>query len=96
VENKEVVQTCDLTAHAGHCPACHLEVSYKTEGSDGPVWTCPYNLPEGNPHRVDPPWWITEELMTRNGVYSYCPDDHGKVCAQEPLPLHGACYDRKW
>lgn len=96
-----LVLTCPLTGedYAGHCPACHKPVLYSKEGDDGPVWTCPANLSEGNPHRVPAPDWITEEICEREGVFSNCvsdfrPFDSRRVpCEHEDMPLHAACYN---
>lgn len=75
-------------ACVGHCPACHLVVF----DSDDPVWTCPADLSEQNPHREAADPRITEELMRKHGVYSNCGEDHGWECDYEPMPLHGECY----
>jgi len=72
----------------GHCPACHQAVFE----ADDPVWTCPANLQEDNPHHEDPLTDITEEMHERYGVFSLCGDDFGREC-YEPMPLHGECYD---
>lgn len=77
---------------AGHCPSCHKMVLYSAE-PDGPVWTCPANLQDSNPHREPQPEWITEEIMRANGCYSNCASDHGGYCEYQDMPLHAVCYD---
>lgn len=74
----------------GHCPACHQAVFT----TDDPVWTCPADLSEGNPHREDTPDGITEQLRESAGVFSNCPDDFGNLgpCPFDHMPLHGRCY----
>lgn len=90
-----LVLACPLTGedYAGHCPACHKPVLYSEEGDDGPVWTCPANLSEGNPHAQPRPDWATEELFEKEGVYSHCAQDFRRHCEHDDMPLHAACYN---
>ncbi len=82
-----------LTERAvGICPACG-EAVYNSAELDGPVWTCRTDL---SPHNA---WWlpseVTERDMARDGVWSYCPNDHGGYCFEPEthMPLHARCYD---
>lgn len=89
-----LITTCAVgtdTDVAGHCPCCHTTVLHSAE-VDGPTWTCPADLSEGNPHREDAPEWITEALRDKVGIYSNCADDFGGHCEFEPMPLHSTCY----
>lgn len=70
----------------GHCPACHQPVW----DADEPVWTCPANLHDENPHRADS--YVSAALQEREGCYSNCADDFGLGCPHDPMPLHDACY----
>lgn len=90
----ELITVCPLadSDYAGHCPACHKPVLYSEEGDSGPVWTCPANLSEGNPHHVEQPSWATEELFEEAGCYSNCAEDFGGTCDYDDMPLHSACY----
>jgi hypothetical protein len=84
----------------GHCPACHQAVMH--DGSkpneaptpgDGPVWTCPTDLQEGNPHHAESE--VSEALQEARGIYSNCADDFpemGIYCPHDVMPLHSACY----
>jgi hypothetical protein len=80
---------------AGWCPACHKAVSL--DEPDGPVWTCPADLSEGNPARESESYYsdaeITETMREESGVYSNCWEDFGKAC-YDMLPLHSDCYDK--
>ena len=86
----------------GHCPACHQAVMGDGSRPDqpptpdgAPVWTCPADLSEGNPHRENAPEWITEAAQEAAGCYSNCASDfdgHG-LCHYPHVPLHSACYD---
>lgn len=71
----------------GHCPACHRAVTEE----DDPVWTCPADLSDGNPHQLPTDERITEELRESSGMFSNCGDDFGFPC-HERMPLHGECY----
>lgn len=80
----------------GHCPACHRAVCDDGSDPDGPVtpndspvWTCPTNLSEGNPHHADA--MVSEALQDREEIYSNCGTDFGFSC-YEDMPLHNACY----
>lgn len=60
---------------------------------DSPVWTCPTDLSEGNPHQVDRDERITDQRQEREGCYGNCADDFGLgVCPHEHMPLHSGCY----
>jgi len=75
----------------GHCPACHQAV-YDT---DDPVWVCPTDLDERNPHHADSD--ITEAMRKAAGCYSNCASEFGRFgsCPDEDMPLHGECYESK-
>jgi hypothetical protein len=77
---------------SGHCPVCHRDVMCQSEGNDWPVWACPYNLPDGNPHQLVHDDQAVAQLGAVQGS-SYCLADHGGVCDRPHLPLHGACHD---
>jgi len=87
----------------GHCPACHQAVyddggkagqSPATDPMDGPVWTCPTGLSDGNPHQAERDDRITDALQEREGCYSNCTDDFGNLgpCPYDHMPLHSECY----
>ena len=76
----------------GTCPACSEPV-YSEDEQDGPVWTCPADLSDGNPWQEPAHEGITDELREASGVYSNCGEDYGFPC-YEPMPLHAACYDQ--
>jgi hypothetical protein len=78
-------------ATVGICPACDAPV-YRDE-PDGPVWTCPADLSEGNRHREPADERITEALRQQSGVFSNCGEDYGFPC-HERMPLHSACYEK--
>lgn len=78
----------DGRMYVGHCPACHLSVF----DDQDPVWTCPANLQENNPHYEKPTHEITEEMQEKAGVYSLCGYDWAYGC-YEDMPLHGKCYN---
>lgn len=83
-----LITTCPGDVVIGHCPACHRPVL----DSDEPVWTCPADLSDGNPHQEPADERITEELREESGVFSNCGEDYGFPC-YDRMPLHGACYD---
>lgn len=83
-----LVTECPGYQVVGHCPACHKPVL----DTDDPVWTCPANLSEGNPHRLAPMNRITDAMQQKAGCFSYCGTDFGLGC-YEDMPLHGACYN---
>jgi len=98
--SEKLITTCTGDGHehdyAGHCPCCHTAVYYSQEDESeygGPVWTCPADLSENNPHHEDhdPDREITEEMREEASVYSNCWEDYGGECF-DMMPLHGACY----
>lgn len=85
----------------GHCPACHDAVcddgskpSDPPTPDDAPVWTCPTDLSDENPHHVDRDDRITDAVQERAGCFGNCLDDFGNLgpCPHERMPLHSACY----
>jgi hypothetical protein len=85
-----LITECPGDQVVGHCPACHKAVF----DADEPVWTCPANLSEGNPHREVQIAVITEEMREKAGVFSNCGEDFGQPCCPD-MPLHSDCYDGK-
>jgi len=85
----------------GHCPACHQAVyddggkagQPMTDPWDGPVWVCPADLQDGNPHRVDRDDRITDELQEQSGMYGNCVGDFDGLgpCPHDHMPLHSEC-----
>jgi hypothetical protein len=91
IDRPVLMTTCPGEAdYFGHCPACHRPV---LSDEDFPVWICPHNLSEGNPHREDA-GAVSEIEQEAAEVYSRCPADHVGYCYQSHMPLHGACYDQ--
>lgn len=88
-EQEPAPADCPEVRSVGHCPACHKSVTL----CDSPVWTCPTNLAESNPHHENTPPWLTEEIQRASGDFSNCAEDHGGSCDFQHMPLHGACYD---
>lgn len=84
----KLLTECPDVEVVGHCAACHKPVL----AADAPVWECPANLSEGNPHKREPAVKITEEMQQKAGVFSFCGNDFGMPC-HEDMPLHGACYE---
>jgi hypothetical protein len=74
----------------GICPACGESV-FNSRETDGPVWTCPCDLNKNNPFWQ--PSDVTEEMMEKDGCYSYCWSEHGGYC-EDHMPLHSECYDK--
>jgi len=84
----------DDESPVGTCPACGELVYASREGDGGPVWTCPADLAETNPFHEPPLHNWTEADRERMGYYGNCLADTGDDPCYEPLPLHGACYER--
>ena len=77
--------------YVGTCPACGKPVLWDTP--DGPVWTCPADLAEGNRFREIPNKGITDAMREVAGVFSNCGEDFGFRC-YDRMPLHSRCYEK--
>jgi hypothetical protein len=86
--NTDTLKESDI---AGTCPACGFVVLLSEP--DGPVWTCPADLSEGNRFKEYQENEITEEMREKAGVFSNCWEDFGRPCFK-PIPLHSACYEK--
>ncbi|MFK0015703.1 hypothetical protein [Streptomyces sp. NPDC091027] len=71
------------------CAACGEKVALTEEDT---VWTCPADLSDSNPFQEPTPYYITEKLREKHGIYSNCGEDFRSDC-YERLPLHSNCYE---